>query len=522
MNAPQVGALVRDAVYQVLDNWVFRILACLTLLPILLTFLVGFREEGIVLLFGFKSWSYAEVFDFFGGSDVGATLQDAQGMVIEIILTLVFDYLAGAIGVLFCIAAAAFFVPRLIEKGAADILFHKPLSRLTFYLSRFLAGLIFIGLVSALLVCGMYVGILMVSGYNDPGILFAGVSLTYLFGLVYSVCMLIGILTRSTVASILLTVLFFFGNGCVHSTWETLEQFRAAGEVAQQEELESEREDIPVDGEDDEEENDDTMLKKTFFFVLNSLHYTLPKTRDTKYMARKLRRAVDPPRYKDEATLITVYRLPDGTDEVALRDVDSSLPGEAQDLLGEARFAAAFADEPVAYSLWLRPALTTESERNGQKRIKRETTKKAADALQDLLEEVARDGQVERETTIFASSAKGTPISSYRFDWIEDGPGGTWTRVAFVFKGADANFVFTLLLDVREEATQERLDRFVRAVDTSMGKDSNVLNKRNWYEEKLRFDAEWKFNILFSIGSSLAFVVVMLLLGWWRLSKIEF
>ena len=49
MNGPQLRALVADAIYQVLDNWVFRILACLTILPILLTFLIGFRDDKISL-----------------------------------------------------------------------------------------------------------------------------------------------------------------------------------------------------------------------------------------------------------------------------------------------------------------------------------------------------------------------------------------------------------------------------------------------------------------------------------------
>ena len=43
MNRHVLRALAADAFYQVLDNWVFRILAALTLIPVALTFVLGFR-----------------------------------------------------------------------------------------------------------------------------------------------------------------------------------------------------------------------------------------------------------------------------------------------------------------------------------------------------------------------------------------------------------------------------------------------------------------------------------------------
>ena len=91
----------------------------------------------------------------------------------------------------------------MIEKGAADVLFHKPLGRLTFYLSRYFAGLFFVGLLATLMAVGMYAGFLLVSGYHDPGILLAAPLLTYLFGLIYAVAMWVGVVTRSTVAAML-------------------------------------------------------------------------------------------------------------------------------------------------------------------------------------------------------------------------------------------------------------------------------------------------------------------------------
>ena len=54
-----------------------------------------------------------------------------------ILLQIVFiDYLAGTVGIFMCVAATVFFVPRMLEKGAADPLFSKPVSRWSLLFAR--------------------------------------------------------------------------------------------------------------------------------------------------------------------------------------------------------------------------------------------------------------------------------------------------------------------------------------------------------------------------------------------------
>ena len=102
MNASIVKSLVLDALYQVLDNSVFRILAILTLLPILLVTIFQFREHELVLLFGVESWRYGGWFEAMGVPvDPGL---DMRAAFVEGVLQLLFNLLAGSIGVIFCIA----------------------------------------------------------------------------------------------------------------------------------------------------------------------------------------------------------------------------------------------------------------------------------------------------------------------------------------------------------------------------------------------------------------------------------
>ncbi|MEO6709023.1 MAG: hypothetical protein ABIP42_05550, partial [Planctomycetota bacterium] len=121
-------ALFKDALYQVLDNRVFRLLVILVAVLILPTFLIAAKPEELVVFFGWKTFQYADVL---GSFDIGmpADSTAAHATLIQSVQTLLVDQIAGNFGLIFAIAATAFFVPRLVEKGAADTVFSKPVSR---------------------------------------------------------------------------------------------------------------------------------------------------------------------------------------------------------------------------------------------------------------------------------------------------------------------------------------------------------------------------------------------------------
>ncbi|NOT32430.1 MAG: ABC transporter permease, partial [Planctomycetes bacterium] len=372
MNRNVLRALAADAFHEVLGNWVFRILAVLALVPILFTFLVGLRPDSVEILFGLKSWSYAELFGAFG---FGALPPDPQGTVIGSVLTLFFEFLAGTLGLLLALVATASFVPRMLEKGTADLYFHKPVSRAWLLVSRYFAGLVFIALASGVLVLGTYLGLLLVSGYGEPGVLVAAPQLVYTFALIHSFSVLCGVVTRSTVASILLSSFFFLFNGCIHTSWIAWEQ-AATGPKVEREHAEvgadgskTAAEPKERDGEDNDDDDSDADDKppralRLLRTALDAVHLVLPKTTDADFFARRLRRALDPPVFQDEDSLVTVFRLERGLERVdgaALSQLAPLDPGaELRAALGEARFAVR-SEQGVLHSLWRRAAKTSET-----------------------------------------------------------------------------------------------------------------------------------------------------------------
>lgn len=275
-------ALMRDALAQVLDNKVFRILMVLTIVIVASTFLVGFREDEVTLLWGLKTYQYGDLPGLFM-LDVGP---DQQRNAIDKVQGFFVTGLAGTFGLLFCIAATSFFVPRMLEKGAADPLFSKPVSRFSLLLSRYVASVLFIGILAFLLVGGIHVGLLLNSGYSGEGFLWAAPRLVYQFSLIAAVSALVGTWTRSNTAALLLTFVFYAVISGVHNGW-IVKEF-----ATQQPEFAAITE-IGNSGAAPEAVEDIDAFTRYLVLALDTAHYALPKTHDAPRIERLLRDQLD-------------------------------------------------------------------------------------------------------------------------------------------------------------------------------------------------------------------------------------
>ncbi len=296
MNRKTIGlALFHDALYQVLDNKVFRILLILTVVLVAIPWLIGFREDEIVIAWGWKSYFYQDVLESMGwmlGSLPGTDQQRMIGGLENILVT----GIAGTFGMFFCLAATSFFVPRLLEKGAADPLFSKPVSRFALLLSRYVAGLIFIAGLAIFLVGGIHLGLLVNSHYSDVSFLWTIPILVYTFALLFSFSVLVGVWTRSATAALLLSFLFLAFTGGIHVAWkalrmgeanETIQTMRQMSKELSDPELVEVREDI--DG-----------FAKFASNTLSVFHHVLPKTSDAQAIAELVREQLETPSFVHE------------------------------------------------------------------------------------------------------------------------------------------------------------------------------------------------------------------------------
>jgi ABC-type transport system involved in multi-copper enzyme maturation permease subunit len=151
---------------------------------------------------------------------LGAWSMDLKGIPLGLELLFIEDTIVCGIGawiaVLVSIVITAFFIPNMLRKGTADLLIVKPIHRSTLLVYKFLGGLIFIFLNTALAVVGVWLAISLRSGIWADRFLLMIFVITFFFALLYSISTLFGVLTRNAIAAILLTcvawvVLFIVG-----------------------------------------------------------------------------------------------------------------------------------------------------------------------------------------------------------------------------------------------------------------------------------------------------------------------
>lgn len=118
-------------------------------------------------------------------------------------------WLAWLATILALVSTAGIF-PDLINSESIHLLVSKPIGRLRLFLTQYAAGLLFVTLQVTLftLVCFLVIGLR--GGAWEPGLFVAVPVVVCFFSYLFCICVLLGLVTRSTLAALLLTLLFWF------------------------------------------------------------------------------------------------------------------------------------------------------------------------------------------------------------------------------------------------------------------------------------------------------------------------
>lgn len=148
--------------------------------------------------------------------------------------------------VLLALVSTAGLFPDLISGGSIDLYLSKPMSRLRLFLTKYLTGLVFVFLQSVVFVIATFLVIGLRGGRWMPSLALLVPLVVCLFSYLFAICVLLGVMTRSTIAAILITVLIwlflFFGakveNGLL--TARLLAEHNAAAQTRRVEALQRE------------------------------------------------------------------------------------------------------------------------------------------------------------------------------------------------------------------------------------------------------------------------------------------
>lgn len=182
------------------------------------------------------------------------------------------------IAIILGIVVTAFFVPNMLRKGTIDMLLVKPISRWSLLAYKYLGGLTFIFLISLYAMGGIWFALGIRSGLWATGTLLLIFTLTFFFAILYSISVLVGVVTRSVIMSILVTVTAYGALALLGFVHNIADQFDKA--IQQAPKMREMRAKEKVQGGDPFPEDDIPGWVATSITIVKIIYAISPRTDD--------------------------------------------------------------------------------------------------------------------------------------------------------------------------------------------------------------------------------------------------
>jgi ABC-type transport system involved in multi-copper enzyme maturation permease subunit len=194
----QTFGIFYDAYRELNAKRLFWITLWLSLLVVASFAFVGINERGVTVFTWviFPGWN--------------STLIPPDTLYNILFIQLAIPYWLGLGATILALVSVGAVFPDFLGGGSIDLYLSKPIGRLRLFLTKYLAGLLFVAL-QVLVFCVASFFVMGIRGGTWQWGIFLAVPLVVLFfSYLYCVCVLLGIVTRSALASILITLLFWF------------------------------------------------------------------------------------------------------------------------------------------------------------------------------------------------------------------------------------------------------------------------------------------------------------------------
>ena len=139
-------------------------------------------------------------------------------------------WLTWAAAILALISTASI-IPDFLSAGSIDLILSKPIGRLRAYLTKYAGGLLFVAIQVTVFSAAAFLIIGFRTGAWEFGLFIAVPLVVAFFSYLFSVCALVGTITRSAITSLLVTILFWLLLFAANSADEILAMPRVANEI---------------------------------------------------------------------------------------------------------------------------------------------------------------------------------------------------------------------------------------------------------------------------------------------------
>lgn len=193
--------ILTDSIRLLRARALFWISLGISVLVALLYLSIGFDDKGMTLLFGAFNFELPFVTK---GSE-GAEL-----VYLGIFRNVIVAWWLTWIAIVIALVSCAPIFPEFIAEGSAGVALSKPVSRPMLFTYKYIGALLFIGLQALLFAFIVFIAIRWRVGTWNPTVFWSVPIVLLVFSYLFSVLVLVGIRTKSVMASVMITLLFWF------------------------------------------------------------------------------------------------------------------------------------------------------------------------------------------------------------------------------------------------------------------------------------------------------------------------
>lgn len=215
-------ALLLDSYRELNSRKMFWIILMLSGLFVLVYGSIGFTESGVSMFFGL--WEIESPY-LTADSPLSRTLYRAifSSFVVA-------GWLAWVATILALISTASIF-PEFLAGGSIDLVLCRPVRRVSLFFMKYISSLLFVALQVSIVCVGAFLCMGLRLGDWDWKLFLAIPIVLLFFSYLFSICVLVGVWTRSTLAALLLTMLAWFSFYALNQTEAIVSSIQARLEV---------------------------------------------------------------------------------------------------------------------------------------------------------------------------------------------------------------------------------------------------------------------------------------------------
>ena len=216
------AAMLLDAYRELNSKKLFWITLFLSGFVVLSYGSIGFNEQGMSMMFGLK-----QIDSEYINSETPWARALYMGIFSDFVVTIWMTWVA----VILALISTCTIFPDFLAGGSIDVVLSKPISRVAMFGMKYLTSLLFVVLQVSLFCVGIFLCVgLRLGEWN--WMIFAAIPLvTVFFSYLYAVCVLAGVVTRSSITALLLTLLFWFSMWSTQTSEGVLNQYRVRSQI---------------------------------------------------------------------------------------------------------------------------------------------------------------------------------------------------------------------------------------------------------------------------------------------------